>query len=78
MQSFYSYMWKYHRALVTLNTICNIICSPLLPGYFPATFKGERSNRLAPVSWQMAWTSIFLPTPDGPTRSIAFTAGAFS
>lgn len=62
----------------TLNTMWSIMASPLLPGYFPAVFRGDRSNRQAPVSWQTAWTSIFLPTPVGPTSRTDFIRGAFS
>lgn len=49
-----------------------------MPGYFPAMFVADKLKRLAPVSVQMAWTSIFFPTPDGPARSRDFTTGAFS
>lgn len=65
-------------AVGTLNTACSIIWSPFLPGYFPAMLAADRLNRLAPVSVQMAWTSIFFPTPDGPANSSDFTRGAFS
>lgn len=62
----------------TLSTTCSIICRPLLPGYLPAMFSADRLKRLAPVSVQMAWTSIFFPTPDGPASSRDFTRGACS
>lgn len=61
----------------TLRTTCIIICRPFLPGYFPAMFSADKLKRLAPVSLQMAWTSIFFPTPDGPASSSDFTKGAF-
>lgn len=61
----------------TLRTTCIIICRPVLPGYFPAMFSEDKLKRLAPVSLQMAWTSIFFPTPDGPTSTSDFTNGAF-
>lgn len=70
---------KRERATVrTLKTKCSIICRPFLPGYFPAMFEADRLKRLAPVSVQMAWTSIFFPTPGGPANSRDFTKGAFS
>lgn len=62
----------------TLKTKCIIICRPVLPGYFPAMFEADRLKRLAPVSVQMAWTSIFFPTPEGPANSSDFTKGALS
>lgn len=62
----------------TLKTMWSIMASPLMPGYFPAVFSEDRSNRLAPVSWQMAWTNIFFPTPAGPASRMDFTRGAFS
>lgn len=37
-----------------------------------------RSNRLAPVSLQIAWTNIFLPVPLGPASIMDLTSGAFS
>lgn len=62
----------------TLRTMWSIICRPFLPGYFLVMLGGERLKRLAPVSVQIAWTSIFFPTPAGPASSKAFTKGAFS
>lgn len=61
-----------------MKTRCIIICRPVLPGYFPAMFEEDRLKRLAPVSVQMAWTSIFFPTPGGPAKSSDFTKGALS
>ena len=49
-----------------------------MPGYFPVMLAADRLKRLAPVSVQMAWTSIFFPTPDGPANSRDFTKGAVS
>ena len=62
----------------TLKTTCSIIWRPFLPGYFPVMLAADRLKRLAPVSVQMAWTSIFFPTPDGPANNRDFTKGAFS
>lgn len=62
----------------TLRAICSINWRPLLPGYLPAMLAADKSKRLAPVSVQMAWTSNFFPTPDGPAKSRDFTKGAFS
>ena len=62
----------------TLNTMCNSILSPAFPGYLVAMLAGERSNMLAPVSVQIACTSIFLPTPLGPAIISDLTWGAFS
>lgn len=62
----------------TLRTMWSIICRPFLPGYFPPMLEGDKLKRLAPVSVQMAWTSILFPTPVGPASNKAFTKGAFS
>lgn len=66
------------KLVSTLRTTWIIICRPFLPGYFPAMFSADKLKRLAPVSLQMAWTSIFFPTPEGPASSSDFTKGAFS
>lgn len=63
---------------VTLNTMCIIMLRPGFPGYFPVVFMGERSNSVAPVSWQTACTSIFFPTPGGPASRMDFIRGLFS
>lgn len=63
---------------VTLNTMCIIILRPGFPGYFPVVFMGERSNSVAPVSWQTACTNIFFPTPGGPASRMDFIRGLFS
>lgn len=63
---------------VTLNTMCIIMLRPGFPGYFPVVFMGERSNSVAPVSWQTACTNIFFPTPGGPASSMDFIRGLFS
>ena len=57
---------------------CINIFSPSLPGYFPARFAGDRSNRLAPVSLQRACTSIFFPVPRGPANRMDLVRGANS
>ena len=62
----------------TLNTMCNIICSPAFPGYFPAILAAVRSNMFAPVSVQTQCTSIFFPTPRGPAIRTDLTSGDFS
>lgn len=62
----------------TLNTMCNIICSPAFPGYFPAILAAVRSNMFAPVSVQTQCTSIFFPTPRGPAIRTDLTTGDFS
>lgn len=64
--------------LLTLKIRCINILSPSFPGYFPARFAGERSNKLAPVSLQMAWTSIFFPEPLGPASRMDLVRGACS
>lgn len=73
-------IWKRKESATarTLNTKWIIICRPVLPGYLPAMFEADRLKRLAPVSVQMAWTSIFFPTPGGPASSSDFTKGALS
>lgn len=63
---------------LTLNTMWRRYCSPLLPGYLPASVAGERSNRFAPVSVHRAWTNIFFPTPAGPVSSRARIRGPLS
>lgn len=72
------YMTEGWIALATLKTICIINFNPSLPGYFPAILVALRSNKLAPVSVQMASTSIFFPTPLGPAKSSDLTKGDFS
>ena len=62
----------------TLRTMWSIICRPSLPGYFPVMLEADKLKRLAPASVQMAWTSIFFPTPAGPASNKAFVTGAFS
>lgn len=63
---------------ITLNTMCIIMLRPGFPGYFPVVFMGERSNSVAPVSWQTACTNIFFPTPGGPASKMDFIRGLFS
>jgi len=63
---------------LTLKTMCRRNCSPLLPGYLPASVDGERSNKFAPVSLHRAWTNIFFPTPAGPVSSTARIRGPLS
>lgn len=46
--------------------MCSSMLRPALPGYLVAMLPGVRSNMMAPVSVQTAWTSIFFPTPRGP------------
>ena len=58
--------------------MCNIICSPAFPGYFPAILAAVRSNMFAPVSVQTQCTSIFFPTPRGPAIRTDLTSGDFS
>lgn len=57
---------------------CINIFKPSFPGYFPARFAGDRSNKLAPVSLQIACTSIFFPVPLGPASRIDLVKGACS
>ena len=66
------------KFLPTFITMCINICRPLFPGYFPAMFAAVRSNKLAPVSVQMALIKLRLPVPRGPARSIDLIRGAFS
>lgn len=63
---------------ITLNTMCIIMLWPGFPGYFPVVFMGERSNSVAPVSWQTACTNIFFPTPAGPASRMDLIRGLFS
>lgn len=63
---------------LTLKIIWISSLSPSLPGYFPTRLVAVKSNKLAPVSVQMAWISMFLPVPRGPANNIDFTSGAFS
>lgn len=63
---------------VTLKRRCISIFSPSLPGYLPARLAGERSNRLAPTSLQMACTSRRLPVPRGPVSRTDLIKGACS
>lgn len=67
-----------HNLTITLNTMCIIMLRPGFPGYFPVVFMGERSNSVAPVSWQTACTNIFLPTPGGPASRMDLIRGLFS
>ena len=63
---------------LTLKTMCSSILNPAFPVYLLAMLARERSNILAPVSVQIACTSIFLPTPLGPAIMRDLTWGAFS
>ncbi len=67
-----------YAQILTLKTMCINILSPSFPGYFPAIFVAVRSNKLAPVSLQIALTSIFFPVPLGPASIIDLISGAFS
>ena len=62
----------------TLNTMCMSSLRPSLPGYLPAMLVAVRSNRLAPVSAQMAWTNIFFPVPRGPANRTDRIRGPFT
>ena len=64
--------------IFTLNTMCSSMLSPAFPGYLVAMLPGVKSNIFAPVSVQMAWASIFLPTPLGPAIINDLICGAFS
>ena len=52
--------------------------SPDFPGYLPTILVAVRSKRVASNSVQMAFKSIVLPDPFGPTKSSDLTCGAFS
>ena len=54
------------------------MANPDFPGYLPTMLGADKSNRLEPVSVQMAWTSIFLPQPLGPVIKHDLTRGAVS
>ena len=53
-----------------MRQVYTISLGPFLPGNLPSVFEGVRLNRLAPVSLQMACTSIFLPVPGEPVSSV--------
>ena len=53
-----------------MRQVYTISLGPFLPGNLPSVFDGVRLKRLAPVSLQMACTSIFLPVPGLPLSSV--------
>ena len=53
-----------------MRQVYTISLGPFLPGNLPSVFDGVRLNRLAPVSLQMACTSIFLPVPAAPQSNV--------
>ena len=52
------------------------ITRPAFPGYLPARLTAERSNRTAPSSEQMVFTSMSLPQSFGPVKSTDLRSGA--
>ena len=61
-----------------MDTRCRSMLRPDLPGYFPTILVAVRSKRVAPSSVQMAWRSMDLPQPSGPTSRTDLMPGVFS
>ena len=65
-------------SLDTLRTKCISMFKPDLPGYLPTILVAVRSKSVASSSVQMAFKSMVLPDPSGPTNNNDFVWGAFS